>query len=196
MQQRTQTIPIVFYRVSDPLGDGFITSLARPGGNITGFANQEFSVGGKWLQLLKDVAPNINRAMIILDPENPTWRGYFRIIESMAPAVGIQITPTPVIDAAGIVRAIEDFAREPNGSLIVLPGPVTSAHRALIARLAVPYRLPAVYGAGKDHVRAGGLMAYGPDLLDQVRNAAGYVGRILKGEKRVDLPVSSRRGSS
>ncbi len=189
LQQRSQTIPIVFYRVSDPVGDGFIKSLAHPGGNITGFANQDFSMAGKWLQLLKDVAPNVDRAMVILDPENPTWRGYFHTIESMAPSIGIRIAPTPVIDAAGIERALGDFAREPKGSLVVLPGPVTRANQALIAQLAANYRLPAVYGAGKDQVRAGGLMTYGPDLLDQVRNAAGYVARILKGEKPGDLPV-------
>jgi putative ABC transport system substrate-binding protein len=187
--QRTHTIPIVFYQVSDPLADGFITSLARPGGNVTGFANNEFSMSGKWLELLKDIAPQMNRAMVILDPENPTWRGYFRTIEAVAPTLGVQITPTPVIDVATIERAIETFAREPNGGIVIFPGPATTTRVEVIADLAVRYRLPAVYSAGSSAVEKGGLMSYGTDVVDQIRKAAGYVDRVLKGAKPGDLPV-------
>jgi putative tryptophan/tyrosine transport system substrate-binding protein len=185
--QRTHTIPIVFYQVTDPVTDGFVASLARPGGNVTGFANNEFSMSGKWLELLKDIAPGVNRAMVVLDPENPTWRGYFRTIEAVAPALSMEITPTPVIDLAGIERAVEAFAREPNGGLVVLPGPATTGRAALIAGLAVRYRLPGVYPTSG--VRNGGLLSYGVDLFDQIRKAAGYVDRVLKGEKPADLPV-------
>jgi putative ABC transport system substrate-binding protein len=184
LQQRTHTIPIVFYRVSDPVENGLVASLARPGGNVTGFANNEFSMSGKWVELLKDIAPKVSRVLVILDPENPTWRGYFRTIETVAPVLGVQVVPAPVINAAGIERAIADFAREPNGSIVVLPGSVTT-HQALIATLAVRHRLPAVYPTA----RSSGLMSYGPNLLEQVRGAAGYVDRILKGEKPADLPV-------
>ena len=189
LQQHTQTIPIVFYRVTDPLANGFVRSLAHPGGNVTGFTNQEFSVGGKWLELLRDIAPNVSRVMIVLDPENPTWRGYFGNIEAAAPAMGVQAVPVPVINSAGIGRAIEDFAREPNGGCVVLPGPVTNSNVSLIIGLAAHHHLPAMYSSGVNAVRQGGLMSYGPDLLDQVRKAAGYVDRILKGEKPGELPV-------
>jgi putative tryptophan/tyrosine transport system substrate-binding protein len=186
--QQTHTIPIVFYQVSDPLGDGFVASLARPGGNVTGFANNEFSISGKWLELLKDVAPKANRVMVILDPENATWRGYYRTIEAVAPTLGVQVIATPVVDAAGIERAIGDFGREPNGGLVVLPGPNTGTHQALIVALAARHHLPATYPT-LSAVRGGGLMIYGTDLLDQARKAAGYIDRILKGEKPGDLPV-------
>jgi putative ABC transport system substrate-binding protein len=189
LQQHTQTIPIVFYRVTDPLANGFVRSLAHPGGNVTGFTNQEFSVSGKWLELLRDIAPNVNRLMIVLDPENPTWRGYFRTIEAVAPTMGVQVIPAPVISSAGIERAIEDLAREPNGGCVVLPGPVTNSNILLIVGLVARHHLPAVYSSGVNAVRRGGLMSYGPDLLDQVRNAAGYVNRILRGEKPGELPV-------
>jgi putative tryptophan/tyrosine transport system substrate-binding protein len=187
--QHTQAIPIVFYRVSDPLATGVVTSLARPGANITGFTNQEFSVSGKWLELLKDVAPSIVRLMIILDPENPTWRGYLRTIETSAPAIGVQVLPVAVISAVGIERALEDFAREPNGALVVLPGAVTNSNLPLITRLAIRHRLPAVYPSSANAITKGGLMSYGPSLIDQVRKTAGYVDRILRGEKPGDLPV-------
>jgi putative ABC transport system substrate-binding protein len=187
--QQTHTIPIVFYQVSDPLGDGFVASLARPGGNVTGFANDEFSISGKWMELLRDVAPQVKRVMVVLDPENPTWRGYLRTIETVAPSIGVQVTATPVIDAAGIERAFEDFAREPNGGLIVLPGPATTTtHGELFTTLAARFRLPAVYPV-ESPVRSGGLIYYGADLSDQIRKAAGYVDRILKGQKPGDLPV-------
>jgi ABC-type uncharacterized transport system substrate-binding protein len=189
--QRTQTIPIVFFNVSDPVGSGFVTSLARPGGNVTGFANNEFSMSGKWLELLKDVAPKVNRVMVVLDPENPTWRGFFRTLETVAPALGMQVVATPVVDAAGIEHAIGDFGREPNGGLVVLPGPATTSTSrvALIVGLAASHHLPAIYSGDGDSVRAGGLISYGADFLDRVRKAAGYVDRILKGEKPGDLPI-------
>jgi putative ABC transport system substrate-binding protein len=184
MLLQTHAIPIVFYLVSDPLGDGFVASLARPGGNVTGFANNEFSIGGKWLELLKDIAPKLNRVMALLDPENPTWRGYMRAIETAASASGLRVVATPVVDQAGIERAVEDFAREPDGGIVILPGPALNAARAVISR----YRLPAVYPSDAD-VRDGGLASYGTDRLDQIRKAAGYVDRILKGEKPGDLPI-------
>jgi putative ABC transport system substrate-binding protein len=188
LMQRTKTIPIVFFNVSDPVGSGFVTSLARPGGNVTGFTNNEFSIAGKWLQLIKDVAPAVERTLVLLDPENVTWRGYLRVIESMAPAVGTKVIAAPVIDAAGIEHALADFAREPHGSLVVLPGPVIGLQRASIVGLALQHRLPAVFG-DQEAVRLGGLMTYGSDSLDRVRKAGGYVDRILKGEKPRDLPI-------
>ena len=184
--QRTQTIPIVFFNVSDPVGGSFVASLARPGGNVTGFTNNEFSIAGKWLQLTKDVAPTVERILILLDPENPTWRGYLPVIESSA--VGLKIIPAPVIDGPGIERALADFAHQSNGGLIVLPGPIIGAQRASIVGLALRYRLPAVF-SDREAVRLGGLMTYGSDMLDRVRKTAGYVDRILKGEKPGDLPI-------
>src|ERR1700681_1082612 len=145
--QRPQTIPIVFFNVSDPVVNGFVTSLARPGGNVTGFANNEFSMSGKWLELLKDVAPKVSRVMVVLDPENPTWRGFFRTLETVAPALGMQVVATPVVDAAGIEHAIGDFGCEPNGGLVVLPGPATTStsSQALIVGLAASHHLRAIY---------------------------------------------------
>jgi putative ABC transport system substrate-binding protein len=183
---QTHSIPIVFYRVSDPLRDGFVASLAHPGGNVTGFAFNEFSASGKWLELLKEIAPNVSRVLVLLDPQNPTWRGYFNTIEAVAPALGVRVIATPVVDSAGAERAIADFGREPNGGLLVLPGPAIDY--AAVASLAVRARLPASF-SNEIAARNGGLVAYTPDMLDQIVKSAGYVDRILRGDKPADLPV-------
>jgi len=170
LKRATRTIPIVFTQVYDPVGSGFVASLTRPGGNITGFTLGEFSMGGKILEVLKEVAPQVNRVAVILNLEQPPHVAMWRSIEATAPSFGVRL------------------AHEPNGGLIVLPGPITIAHRELITALAARHRLPAAY-AFRFFVTGGGLLSYGIDSADQSRQAAGYVDRILKGEKPGDLPV-------
>jgi putative tryptophan/tyrosine transport system substrate-binding protein len=188
LKRATRTIPIVFMQVYDPVGSGFVASLTRPGGNITGFTLGEFTMGGKILEVLKEVAPQVNRVAVILNLEQPPHVAMWRSIEATAPSFGVRLTPADVQGPAEIERAMEAFAREPNGGLIVLPGPVTIAHRELITTLAARHRLPAAY-AFRFFVMGGGLLSYGIDSADQSRQAAGYVDRILKGEKPGDLPV-------
>jgi putative ABC transport system substrate-binding protein len=188
LQQETQSIPIVFTGVSDPAGSGFVASLARPGGNITGFAVAEFSMYGKYLELLKEVAPHVSRVAVMMNPEQLPQAGNWRAIETVAPAFKVQLTAAHVRDSAEIERAIDAFARESNGGLIVLPSALTIVHRGLIIALTARHRLPAVY-AFRQFVIDGGLMSYGVDLVDQYRQAASYVDRILRGEKPGDLPV-------
>jgi putative ABC transport system substrate-binding protein len=188
LKRATRTIPIVFTQVYDPVGSGFVASLTSPGGNITGFTLGEFSMGGKTLEVLKELAPQVKRVAVILNLEQPPHVAMWRAIEATAPSFGVQLTPTDVLGPAEIERAIETFAREANGGLIVLPGPITIAHRELITGLAVRHRLPAVYGF-RFFVTSGGLVSYGIDSVDQSRQAAGYVDRILRGEKPADLPV-------
>ena len=188
LKQATQTIPIVFAQVSDPVRGGFVSSLAHPGGNITGFALYEYAIIVKWLELLKQLAPTVNRVGALYDETNPSNRGQLPEIESRAPAFAVQSSAFPVRDSADIEHAIESFGREANGGLIVLPNPVTFVHRKLIAALAAKHRLPAVY-AYRYHVTSGGLASYGVDLPDLYRRAASYVDRILKGEKPGELPV-------
>src|SRR5947208_1898498 len=188
LKRATHTIPIVFTQVFDPVGSGFVTSLTRPGGNITGFTLGEFSMGGKTLEVLKEVAPQVNRVAVILNLEQPPHVALWRSIEATAPSFGVRLTPADVQGPAEIERAMEALAREPNGGLIVLPGPITIAHRELLTALAARHRLPAVY-AFRFFVTGGGLLSYGIDSADQSRQAAGYVDRILKGEKHRDLPV-------
>jgi putative ABC transport system substrate-binding protein len=186
--QATQSIPIVFVLVADPVGAGFVDSLARPGGNATGFTALEYSFGGKWLELLKEIAPGVTRAAVLRDPSISVGIGLFSAIQSAAPTVRVEVIPVNVRDAAEIEQGIAAFARTSNGGLIVTASPSAFVHRDLIVALANRHKLPAVYPA-PEFVTAGGLIAYGPDALDQFRRAAGYVDRILKGAKPADLPV-------
>jgi putative tryptophan/tyrosine transport system substrate-binding protein len=188
LQGETRSVPIVFAQVSDPVGAGFVASLAQPGGNITGFALYEYAIGVKWLELLKQIAPQVTRAAIIYDPANPETRRYLPVIEATAPSFGMQLSIAPVRDATGIERAIEQFAREPNGGLIPLPSPIIGLRRDLIISLASRHRLANVYGF-RYYPIEGGLASYGVDNIDLFRRAASYVDRILKGEKPSDLPV-------
>ena len=186
--QATRTVPIVFAIVVDPVGAGFVTSLARPGGNATGFMMFEYGLSGKWLELLKEIAPGVTRAVVLRDPAIASGIGQFAAVQAVAPAFGVGLSPVDVRDAAEIEHAVAAFAQSGNSGVIVTPSPVANLHRDLIARLMARHRLPAVYGA-RQYVTAGGLISYGPDLIDQYRGAAGYVDRILKGEKPADLPV-------
>ena len=188
LRQQTLSIPIVFVQVADPVSAGFVTNLARPEGNITGFTNFEFSVGGKWLQLLKECAPAISRIAVIFDPANPSWAGYLRPIEAAAPSFGVQLTPAGVRDAAEIKQRVAAFAREPNGAAVVFPGPVTIQYRESIIAAGADRRLPAMYPYRYFAVD-GGLMSYSASLLDLFRGAASYVDQILKGTKVAELPI-------
>ena len=190
LRKETQTIPIVFTGVSDPVGVGFVASLARPGGNLTGFANFEPEMGGKWLQELKEVAPSVNRVAFILNRQNASWASLFRAIEAVALAFGVTASAVDVRDATEIERAIATFGGQSNGGLIVQPDGITSAHRQLIIDLAAKHGLPAVYPF-RFFAADGGLMAYGVSIVDQFRHAAGYVDRILRGAKPADLPVQA-----
>jgi putative ABC transport system substrate-binding protein len=190
LRQVDQTIPAVFVQVGDPVGSGFIKSLAHPGGNLTGFTTFEPAIGGKWLELLKEIAPAITRALVILQPDITANHAFLRAAETGTPMHKVALGSAAVRDAAEIERAIADFGREPNGGLVVLPNPVTYVHRELIADLAIRHRLPAI-SAFRYMVASGTLMSYGVDVLDLYRRAAGYVDRILRGEKPADLPVQA-----
>ena len=191
LQQTTRTVPIVFVNVIDPVGGGFVASLARPGGNTTGFTSFEYSLSGKWLELFKEIAPNLTRVAILRDPTIAAGIGQFAAIQAMAPpSFGVELSPIGVRDAAEIERDVAAFARQSNGGLIVTASSATAVHRELIITLAARHRLPAVYPF-RYFVTIGGLISYGPDPTDQFRRAAGYVDRILKGEKPADLPVQS-----
>jgi len=188
--EATRTVPIVFVTVIDPVGAGFVATLARPGGNATGFTNYEYGTSGKWLELLKEIAPRVTRAAVLRDPAIASGIGQFGAIQALAPSLGMELSPVDVRDAGEIERAVTVFARAPNGGLIVTGSAAAVVHRDLIATLAARHRLPAVY-PGRYSVTAGGLISYAPDLVDQYRRAAGYVDRILKGEKPADLPVQA-----
>jgi putative ABC transport system substrate-binding protein len=184
----TRDIPIIFTQISDPVGSGFVPSLAHPGGNITGFTPAEFSMYGKALEVLKEAAPHVTRVAVIQNPEQKPQSGMWQAVEAAAPTLRVQLTRAGVRNAAEIERAIDRFAREPNSGLIVLPSPVTEGNRKLIIAMAIRHRLPAVY-AFPFFAREGGLISYGVDLPDQYRQAASYADRILRGEKPADLPV-------
>ena len=188
--QAARNVPIVFVVVPDPVGAGFVESLSRPGGNATGFINFEYSIGAKWLEILKQVAPGVTRAAVLRDPFITAGTGQFGAIQSTAPSLGVDVTPVNVRDASEIERAVVAFARSSNGGLIVTGSALAVVHRNLIITLAARHRLPAVYYE-RNFVASGGLISYGPDYLDQFRHAAGYVDRILKGEKPADLPVQA-----
>jgi putative ABC transport system substrate-binding protein len=190
LQQATRTIPIVFImNVPDPVGAGFVESMAHPGGNITGFSNFEYSMSGKWAELLKQIAPNVTRALVFRDPTSAAGIGQFAAVRSVAQSLGVELTPVNVRDTDEIERAVAAFARSGNGGVIVTAGG-TAAHRKLIISLATRYKLPSVYPY-RYYAVDGGLITYGPNSHDQVRRAAGYVDRILKGEKPADMPVQA-----
>ena len=180
----------MFVGVVDPVGAGFVDSLAHPGGNTTGFTNFEYGLSGKWLELLKEIAPPITRAAVLLDPASPAESGMFTAIQSAAPSFGVVLSPFGMRDAGEIESAITAFARDSNGGLIVLGSSLANIHRELIITLAARHRLPAVY-SDRLFVTGGGLISYGPDRIDQFRRGAAYVDRILKGEKPSDLPVQA-----
>ena len=190
LQQATRTVPIVFVHVADPVGGGFVNSLARPGGNATGFSQFEYGVIGKLLELLKEIAPGVTRVAVIRDPTISAGAGQFGAIQTAAPSFGVEVSPVNMRDAGEIERAIADFARAANGGLILTAGPLASIHRELIVTLAARHKLPAIYFERYFAV-GGGLISYGPHLVDQYRRAADYVDRILKGEKPADLPVQA-----
>ena len=188
--QTTRTVPIVFAAVADPVGAGFVNSLARPGGNATGFMAFEYSISGKWLELLKQIAPSVTRVAVLRDSSITSGIGQFGVIQAMAPLLMVEVSHVNVHDATEIERSLMSFARFSNGGAIITAGGLPYIHLNLIVRLAAQHRLPAVYFE-RAFVAAGGLISYGPDLVDQFRRAAGYVDRILKGEKTADLPVQA-----
>ena len=190
MQHATSTLPIVFVGVVDAIGAGVVNNQARPGGNVTGFTIYEYSLGGKWLELLKQIAPDIARVAVLRDPANPSGIAMFGAIRASAPSLGVEVNPVSVQDAGEIERAIATFARAQSGGLIVTASAAASVHRDLILALAARYKLPAIYYR-RYFVDKGGLMSYGHDDLQQYRDAANYVDRVLKGEKPGDLPVQA-----
>src|SRR5215831_11508342 len=190
LQQATRTVPIVFVNIVDPVGAGLVDSLAQPGGNATGFISFEYGLGTKWLELLKEIAPRVTRVAVIRDPALSAGVGQWSAIQTSASSIGVDLRPLNVSGPAELGSAVMAFARSANGGLIVTGSALTAVHRALIVTLAAQHRLPAVY-PGRYFVTAGGLISYGPDRVDQYRQAAGYVDRILKGEKPADLPVQA-----
>jgi putative ABC transport system substrate-binding protein len=190
LRQETRTIPLVFVNVSDPVDGGFVQSMARPGGNVTGFTSFEYSLGGKWLEVLKEAYPPLARALVLLNPENYTSRSLLRTIESVAPAAGVRITTGTVRSPADIEAAMAAFATEPNGGVIVTPDPLTAVQRTQIVALASTHRLPTIH-TFRFFPDAGGLMSYGTDNVDLYARAAEYVARILKGANVAELPVQN-----
>jgi putative tryptophan/tyrosine transport system substrate-binding protein len=190
LRRVTRAVPIVFVLVPDPVGAGFVDSLARPGGNVTGFTQFEYAIGAKWLELLKEIAPNTTRAAVLRDPAITAGIGQWGAIQSVSPSIGIEVSPINLVEAEEIERALTSFARNPNGGLIVTGSALTVLHRDLIIGLAARYRLPAVY-YDRYFVAAGGLISYGSNNVELCRLAAAYVDRILKGEKPADLPVQA-----
>ena len=188
--QATRTVPIVFVITIDPVGAGFVASLAKPGGNATGFMPYEYSMSGKWLELLKEIAPRVTRAAVLRDPAVASGIGQFGAVQIVAPSFGVELIPVDVRDAGEIERAVAGFASGPNGGLIVTASALGTIHRQLIIALAARHRLPAVY-FNRAYVTAGGLISYAPDIIDEYRHAASYVDRILRGERPADLPVQA-----
>ena len=188
--QLTRAVPIVFVIVPDPVGAGFVDSRARPGGNVTGFMQFEYSLSGKWLELLKEIAPGVTRAAILRDPAISAGIGQFAVIQAVAPSVGVDVSPVNVQAPDEIERAISVIARSGNGGMVVTASALAGFHRDAIVMLATRYKLPSVYSI-RSFVDAGGLVSYGANFIDQYRQAASYVDRILKGEKPADLPVQA-----
>lgn len=187
-RQQTLSVPIVFVQVVDPVAAGFVTNLARPEGNITGFTHLDSTIGGKWLQALRECAPKVTRVALVFDPSNPAWTAYVRSVEAAAKNYTTKLVPLSARDVGELERQIRDFAGPPDSALVILPGAVTTTHRNVIISLAARYRLPAVYPYSF-HTASGGLISYGIDLLHLYRGAASYVDRILKGAKPADLPI-------
>ena len=190
LQRVTRDVPIVFFGTTDPVNRGLVASLSRPGGNTTGFTQFEFGISGKWLELLKQVAPCVTRAAVVRDPSQFSGVGELAAIQAIAPSLSVELSPVDARDAQAIEHALTDFARQPNGGLIVTPSGAAERHRELIITFANQHRLPTIF-AYPYFVRGGGLISYGPDQLEELRLAAGYVDRILKGEKPADLPVQA-----
>jgi putative ABC transport system substrate-binding protein len=190
LRQATSTVPIVFAVVADPVGAGYVESLARPGGNVTGFAGQEYAVSGKSIELLKEIVPRLTRVAVLRDSAIAAGPGQFGALQAVAPSFGVELRPLDLHDPGGIEHGIAAFARGSDNGLIVTGSPSATLHRNLIITLAARHKLPAVYYE-RSFVTGGGLISYGPDYLDQCRRAAGYVHRILKGEKPADLPVQA-----
>jgi putative tryptophan/tyrosine transport system substrate-binding protein len=188
--QATRTAPIVFTQTPDPVGAGFVNSLARPGGNVTGFLVFEYGISAKWLELLKEITPSVTRAAVIRDAAIASGTGQWGALQSVAPSFGVELSPVNMLDAGEIERAIAAFARSPNGGVILTGSALAMIHRDLIITLAARHKLPAVY-YDRHYVKAGGRISYGPNSIDPHRRAAGYVDRILKGEKPADLPVQA-----
>ena len=188
--EATRTVPIVFVLVVDPVGAGFVASLAKPGGNATGFTIFEYGMSGKWLELLKEIVPGVTRAAVLRDPAVASGIGQFAAVQAVAPTLGVELSPVDVRDAGEIERAVTAFARSGNGGVIVTASALATRQRDLIVTLAARLKLPAIY-SGRWFVTDGGLLSYGPDYVAQFRQAAGYVDRVLKGEKTADLPVQS-----
>jgi putative ABC transport system substrate-binding protein len=188
--QATRTVPIVFTTLADPVGAGFVDSLARPGGNATGFIAFEYGLSGKWLELLKQIAPSLTRVAILRDPTTAAGIGQFAAIQSVAPSFAVELRPIDGREAGEIERAVTTFGRSSNGGLLVTAGSGSVIHRDLIITLAARHKLPAVYG-DRRFVTGGGLISHGPDRVDQYRQAAGFIDRIFKGEKPADLPVQA-----
>jgi putative ABC transport system substrate-binding protein len=190
LQQLTHTVPIVFAALPDPVGAGIVPSLAHPGGNVTGFTTFEYGLSGKWLELLKQIAPNVTRVAVFRNSAISAGIGQFAAIQAVAPSMGVELTPMDVRDATEIEQVISAFARTPDGGLIVTGSALAAAHRDLLVALPAKLRLPTVYNE-RSYVAVGGLISYGPDIVDEYRLAASYVDRILKGEKPADLPVQN-----
>ncbi len=188
--RQTKDVPIVFIQVTDPVSDGFVESLARPGGNITGFTIFEHSFAGKWLEMLKEVVPAITRIAVMQNPDHPAWNAYVNAIRVVAATMKVEVTPAPASNAAEVEAALAAFGQQPNGGVILLPSPLVTTNRELIAELTLRYRLPSIYIV-RLYPASGGLMSYGVDTFDQVRQAANYVDRILKGAKPGELPVQA-----
>jgi putative tryptophan/tyrosine transport system substrate-binding protein len=190
LREVTRTVPIVFVAVTDPVGAGYVATLARPGGNATGFTYVEYGMGGKWLEVLKEIAPRVTRAAVLRDPTLAVGIGLLGAIQSAAPAFGVETSPIDVRNASEIERGVMDFARIANGGLVVAASPTALIHRKLIITLAAQYKLPAVYFTSS-FVKEGGLISYGPDPIAQYKQAASYIDRIFNGEKPADLPVQA-----
>jgi putative ABC transport system substrate-binding protein len=191
MQQVTRSLPVVFVQVADPVGGGFVATLPRPGGNMTGFTDAEYSMSGKWLEVLKEIAPRVGRVLVLLSPGNTArWTGYFEALEAAAPIAGVELIPGAVQSRDDISGSIERFAKTPDLGLLLPPDAITTEHQQMIFELANRYRLPAVYPY-RFWANAGGLLSYGSDTVDQFRQAASYIDRILKGSKPADLPVQA-----
>jgi putative ABC transport system substrate-binding protein len=188
--QATRTTPIVFTNVADPVGAGFVKSMSRPGGNATGFMQSEYDLSGKWLELLKQIVPSVTRAAVLRDPEVTVGIGQFAVIQSVSRSVGVEVSPINVRDTSELEGAVADFARSPNGGLVVTASAPANINRKLIIAMAARHKLPAIYSR-RLFVADGGLISYGSDVVDTYRRAASYVDRILKGEKPVDLPVQA-----